>query len=159
MVGVSTGLFGRGPFWRPRLRLGGLASTDWAYPRPTSRRPAPWVNVSSAGLGWADPISAALICAGVQVGWASSTIAAPPVTCGVAIDVPESWTYCCPGLQNVPVELHAPVMPTPGAVMSGLSASSPSRGPLLEKEAMLSLLSTAPTVSAESASPGDPSVW
>ena len=49
-------------------------------------------------------------------------------------------------------------MPTPGAVTSGLTAPSPSRGPRLEKPARESSRSTAPTVSAASAVPGEPMV-
>ncbi len=56
----------------------------------------------------------------------------------------------------VPAALAA-AMPTPGAVMSGLIASS-RRGPRLEKDASASLPSTAPTVSAEVAAPGEPTV-
>ncbi len=50
----------------------------------------------------------------------------------------------------------AAVMSTPGAVTSGLMASSPTRGPVEEKSASLSLPSTAPTVRAASALPGEP---
>ena len=49
-------------------------------------------------------------------------------------------------------------MSTPGAVMSGLMAPSPMRGPTLEKSASWSSRSTAPTVSAASALPGEPTV-
>src|SRR5207248_2630675 len=44
---------------------------------------------------------------------------------------------------------------TPGATISGFAAPSPSRGPRLEKSASRSCLSTAPTVSALDAAPGD----
>ena len=47
---------------------------------------------------------------------------------------------------------------TPGAVTSGFIAPSPRRGPRLEKYASLSLPSTAPTVSASDAAPGEPTV-
>ncbi len=53
----------------------------------------------------------------------------------------------------------AAVMSTPGAVTSGLMAPSPARGPVEEKSASLSLSSTAPTVSAASALPGEPIDW
>ena len=43
---------------------------------------------------------------------------------------------------------RAAVMSTPGAVMSGLSTESPSRGPRLENGASSSVLVTAPTVRA-----------
>lgn len=52
----------------------------------------------------------------------------------------------------------AAVVSTPGAVTSGLTAPSPTRGPRLEKPASLSWSSTAPTVSAASALPGEPTV-
>lgn len=55
-------------------------------------------------------------------------------------------------------DARAATMPTPGAVTSGLTAASPRRGPRLEKEARESSRSTAPTVSAASAAPGDPTV-
>lgn len=45
-------------------------------------------------------------------------------------------------------------MPTPGAVISGLIASSRNRGPRLENQATVSVGSTAPTVRAASAEPG-----
>ena len=52
------------------------------------------------------------------------------------------------------MELFAATICTPGAVRSGLSAPS-MRGPRLEKSASSSDLSTAPTVRAESALPGE----
>ncbi|GAA3115468.1 hypothetical protein GCM10020001_038590 [Nonomuraea salmonea] len=60
-------------------------------------------------------------------------------------------------MPRVVPEALAAVMLTPGAVMSGLIASS-RRGPRLEKEASASSPSTAPTVSAELAAPGEPTV-
>ena len=53
---------------------------------------------------------------------------------------------------------RAAMMSTPGAVISGLRPASPSRGPRLEKSARPSLRSTAPTVSADAAAPGVPTV-
>lgn len=50
---------------------------------------------------------------------------------------------------------RAAVMATPGAAMSGLAAPSPIRGPRLENVAIASFLSTAATVSASSAEPGE----
>ncbi len=47
-------------------------------------------------------------------------------------------------------------MPTPGADRSGLRALSPYRGPALVNQAARSAESTAPTVRAESAAPGEP---
>lgn len=49
-------------------------------------------------------------------------------------------------------------MPTPGAVMSGLTAESPLRGPRLENPASRPRPSTAPTASAASALAGEPTV-
>ncbi len=57
-----------------------------------------------------------------------------------------------------PSACRAATMSTPGAVMSGLMTPPPSRGPLLEKSAILLSRSTAPTVNAASALPGDPTV-
>ncbi|MDQ0894335.1 hypothetical protein QFZ26_001890 [Agromyces ramosus] len=45
-------------------------------------------------------------------------------------------------------------MPTPGAVISGFSTWVPATGPRLEKSAVVSSRSTAPTVSAAGAHPG-----
>ncbi len=59
---------------------------------------------------------------------------------------------------NVLPGAEAAVMATPGAVRSGLTPLSPTRGPRLEKSASRSDLSTAPTVSAASALPGDSTV-
>jgi hypothetical protein len=50
-------------------------------------------------------------------------------------------------------------MSTPGAVISGLIAKSPSRGPRPENAASVSDLSTAPTVRASAAAPGAATVW
>lgn len=49
-------------------------------------------------------------------------------------------------------------MPTPGAVISGLTVKVSLSGPRLEKFASWSCLDTAPTVSAASAAPGEPTV-
>ncbi|CAM5583049.1 hypothetical protein SGRIM128S_06107 [Streptomyces griseomycini] len=54
---------------------------------------------------------------------------------------------------------EAAVMSTPGAVTSGLMAPSPTRGPVEEKSASPSLPSTAPTVRAASALPGELTDW
>ena len=53
---------------------------------------------------------------------------------------------------------RAATMSTPGAVMSGFTARSPTRGPRLENGANASSRSTAPTVSALVALPGEPTV-
>nr|WP_163571746.1 hypothetical protein [Fodinicola feengrottensis] len=52
---------------------------------------------------------------------------------------------------------RAATMSTPGATTSGFTVA-PRPGPRLENSAIWSWLSTAPTVSASSASPGDPMV-
>ncbi|ROP37471.1 hypothetical protein EDD40_2784 [Saccharothrix texasensis] len=121
-----------------------------------STRPAPWSNAVSAGLFFADATSAALICAPVQSGCCWASTAAAPATCGVAMDVPDMDTYPSPaGVPTVPLLDFAATTSTPGAVMSGLTAPSPTRGPRLENAAMPSCRSTAPTVSAASALPGE----
>ncbi len=89
--------------------------------------------------------------------WASSATA--PVTCGVAIEVPDAVTYEAPtGSPRVVPAARAAVMSWPGATMSGLTAKSPIRGPRLEKSLRASCLVVLPTVSAESAMPGEPTV-
>src|SRR5438046_1951960 len=81
-------------------------------------------------------------CAGVKDGFAESTRAEAPVTCGVAIEVPL--------IVFVAVSLvsHDDVMFTPGAKMS-------THVPKLEKEARLSLMSVAPTVMAPGTRAGE----
>ncbi|GAA4941961.1 hypothetical protein GCM10023238_04670 [Streptomyces heliomycini] len=72
------------------------------------------------------------------------------------MEVPLALVQCSSA--GVPIAVppaRAATMSTPGAVMSGLTASSPTRGPRLEKEAIRSDLSTAPTVGAASALPGE----
>ncbi|RPK83889.1 hypothetical protein EES45_05505 [Streptomyces sp. ADI97-07] len=61
------------------------------------------------------------------------------------------------GVAPVLLAAFAAMMPTPGAVMSGFSEPS-AVGPVLENSAIRSLRSTAPTVSAEAALPGEPIV-
>ena len=58
-----------------------------------------------------------------QLGCACLTSAASPVTCGAAIEVPESLSA------PMPVPMPAEKMLTPGAVMFGLSALVPVAGP------------------------------
>ncbi len=75
----------------------------------------------------------------------------------MAIDVPDSEAYLSPtGSPISPCAARAATISTPGAVMSGLIAPSPTRGPRLEKSASASSRSTAPTASAASAVPGEP---
>jgi hypothetical protein len=82
-------------------------------------------------------------------------IAAAPATCGVAIEVPDSIVYeSSTGVPSDVPAARAAMMSTPGAVMSGLIAKSPVRGPRPENPARTSDLSTAPTVSAWLAAPG-----
>ena len=71
----------------------------------------------------------------------------------MAIEVPLMVRYS-PEPPSVMSCERAAVMSTPGATRSGLRAPVPVRGPVLEKLARLSCLSTAPTVSAEAAAPG-----
>ena len=61
-----------------------------------------------------------------------------------------------PRAAPIPVPAARPAtMSTPGAMTSGFRAPSPMRGPRLENHAVVSLASTAPTVSAASAAPGE----
>src|SRR5262245_18528295 len=80
-------------------------------------------------------------CCGVHVGCADTMMAAAPVTCGAAIEVPE--------IMFVAVSLltQAEVMATPGANRSR-------QRPLFENEARLSLMSVAPTVIASATRAG-----
>src|SRR2546425_917656 len=93
-------------------------------------------------LGVAFPISASCTWAGVAPGVVSRSGAAAPATCGVAMDVPlmvfVDWS---------PV-FQSDVVFTPGAKIS-------THGPKLENDAMLSLMSVAPTVSASGALAGE----
>ena len=145
---------------RPKLTLGG--SVDHGLGDGAGHvDPAGALRVRPRcpAFGLAEPISAALSSAGVQVGCCWARIAAAPATCGAAIDVPdERQVRLARASPRKPSLLLAATMSTPGAVMSGLSAASPTRGPRLEKSARLSDLSTAPTVSAASALPGEPTV-
>ena len=153
VIGVSSLC---GHCWSPKLTLAGDVVTVWWMARPMSTRPAPWANTPMAGFGLAAAMSAAFSWAGVQSGCSPARIAAVPATCGVAIEVPEIVAYRSPGLPMTPSLPRAAVMSTPGAVMSGLMAESPMRGPRLENSANSSFLVTAPTVSASSALPGEP---
>src|SRR5215208_6009350 len=78
---------------------------------------------------------AAVTVAGEAVGFVSRNNAATPVTCGVAIDVPEIV------LVAVSLVLHADVMLLPGAKMSR-------QVPKFENEARASEIVVAPTVIA-----------
>ncbi len=140
----------------PRLTETGSETTVWSIARPTARRPAPcWNTVGEPPS--ADPVRTALSCAPVQPGFFCLRIAAAPATCGVAIEVPSLVVY--PGGFCPPVPAAAAaVTATPGAVRSGLTAPSPIRGPALENSAIRSSSSTAPTVSAASALPGEATV-
>lgn len=104
----------------------------------------------------ADEASAPRSSAARQPGCFCLSSAAAPATCGAAIDVPEItvWPGMLPG-DPVPAAAAA-TMPTPGAVTSGLTTPPAYRGPLLENGASRSARSTAPTVKAPSALPGDP---
>ncbi len=140
----------------PRFTETGSATTVWSIALSTVSRPAPcWKTEWEPSL--AEPVRAAFSWAPVQVGFFCLRIAAAPATCGVAIDVPFRLWYpggFCPATPAA----AAAVIDTPGAVMSGLTALSPVRGPTLEKSAIRSSSSTAPTVRAASALPGDATV-
>ncbi len=139
----------------PRLTAVGSDTTRAAIAFATSTRPEPCSNAVSFGLAVVAPDSTALSRAPVQSGFRWARSAAAPATCGVAIDVPDSAVYpSATGSPMVPAECSAATMPTPGAVTSGLIAPS-ILGPRLEKPAMPSVRSIAPTVSAASALPGE----
>ncbi|MGY3680215.1 hypothetical protein ACVWXU_003838 [Streptomyces sp. TE33382] len=145
----------------PKLTETGSATMLWPSALSTAIRPEPcWNGLYAPGL--VEAVSAPFSSLYFQSGCCCLRSAAAPATCGVAIDVPEmlrypggfwptSWSMAEPGAA-------AAVMSTPGAVTSGLMAPSPMRGPRLEKSASTSLSSTAPTVSAASALPGEPTV-
>ena len=80
-------------------------------------------------------INADVTWAAVNDGFLASTSAAPPATCGEAIDVP-LIVFVAVVLLN-----HDDVIPTPGAKISR-------QEPKLEKEALASVLLVAPTVIA-----------
>src|SRR3989441_11045162 len=92
--------------------------------------------------GLALPISASCTWAGVADGLVSRYRAAAPATCGVAMDVPLMVLVA-----RSPVS-QSDVVFTPGAKIS-------THGPKLENDAMLSLMSVAPTVSASGALAGE----
>src|SRR6478752_5389703 len=120
----------------------------------TSTRPVPTSYGEYAGSSpWALLTSCSLSCSPLQPGCSWARIAAAPETCGVAIEVPLRVRYI-PVSPSVMSCDRAAVMSTPGAEMSGLSAPLFVSGPVLEKEASASCLSTAPTVSADAAAPG-----
>ena len=77
----------------------------------------------------------------IQVGWASSTSAAVPATCGVAMDVPwknaqQDGSVCSHAHAGCELNTF-----TPGATTSGLIRNFTSVGPSLEKPAMMLSLS------------------
>src|SRR3989442_13682897 len=65
----------------------------------------------------------ALISSTDQLGWSCRRIAAAPATWGEDIEVPERE------VAPVPLPASTERMAPPGAVMSGLRAESPNRGP------------------------------
>jgi hypothetical protein len=84
-------------------------------------------------------------------------MAAAPVTCGAAIEVPDCRVYAPAGPRAGSFESpeRAATMFTPGATRSGLSPSSPARGPRLDNPATWSPVVPAPTASAASAEAGE----
>src|SRR4051794_10790385 len=85
-----------------------------------------------------------LTIAGVQVGWMSSSTAAEPARCGVAIDVPLRNSHVCSPPQVVPAGARLQAIElrtlTPTDVTSGLIARSTFVGPMLLKLARMSPL-------------------
>ena len=120
-----------------------------------STRPVPASKPVASATGTALLAMTDLICSPSQPGCFCLTIAARPATCGVAIEVPLMVVYASStiGPSSVPAA-RAAVTSTPGATTSGLRAPFLKRGPRLEKPAITSWTSTAPTVRAASAEPG-----
>src|SRR5215207_6849204 len=82
-------------------------------------------------------MNADLIIAGVQSGWAWTSKAPIPATCGLDIDVPLIDWNNCPGAPPNGVGVLPARMLTPAAVMSGLMMSrAPPFGPRDEKSAI-----------------------
>ena len=98
-----------------------------------SSRPVPTSYGVVPGSSFADDISASLSRRGDHAGCAAARIAAAPATWGVAIEVP-SIVWYMPSPHAICCD-RAAVTSTPGAEMSGLSAWSPERGPMLENHA------------------------
>ena len=139
----------------PRLSEVGATSVV-AIARAASTRPAPASKPPAPGAGSAVSASTALRRSPSHPGWACLRIAARPATWGAAIDVPDTEVYSSSTGAPIPVPAARPAtMSTPGAMTSGFRPPSPMRGPRLENHAVVSLPSTAPTVSAASAAPGE----
>ena len=130
----------------PKPRLCGEAKTSGAMAAGRSISPPPWRVL---GTPRSRPLrtSADFTCSGVHSGCSSSSSAAAPATCGVAMLVPERRSKAPSGA--------AERTSTPGAARSGLRASPSGVGPPAEKEAM-SRSSDAATVIARAAVPGEP---
>ncbi len=122
--------------------------------RATSRRPPPVSRTSPGTALCAEETRAALICWAVHSGRRCFSTAAAPATCGVAIDVPDMERYASE--PRPPAD--AAEIATPGAAISGLRVCEPVTGPRLEKFAVESSRSTAPTVSTPGAQPGEETV-
>lgn len=126
----------------------------------SSRPLPPWYGLDCRVLAVV-PTSASLSCRPFQSGCFCAKRAAAPATWGVAIDVPLMVWYA-PSPSGAYCD-RAARMSTPGAVRSGLTALSPTRGPRLENSASWSTPLpgpfTAPTVSAASAAPGAPMLY
>ncbi|OEJ34324.1 hypothetical protein BGK67_25955 [Streptomyces subrutilus] len=116
-----------------------------------SSRPPPVSRTSPGTAVFAEPTRAALTCCEVHSGWRCLTMAAAPATCGVAMEVPDMpWYAYTPRPPAAAAEI-----PTPGAAISGLRVCWRPAGPRLEKTAVASSRSTAPTVSTLGAQPGE----
>ncbi|CAM5256546.1 hypothetical protein SFIMM107S_01148 [Streptomyces griseus] len=133
----------------------GAPSTGVRIARSTSRRPPPVSRTSPGTALCAEETRAALICWAVHSGWRCFTTAAAPATCGAAIDVPDMERYACEPRPSA----AAAEIATPGAAISGLRVCETIAGPRLEKFAVESSRSTAPTVSTPGAQPGEETVF
>ena len=121
-----------------------MAPRTLTSPAPMSKGDAGLPRWSSIGFpelsaSNADVIIADLMADGDQVWWAAFTNAAAPLTCGVAMEVPEMMLKREEGPLGGPCgKGHAARMLTPGPLMSGFRIPGVALlGPLDEKYAML----------------------
>src|SRR5690606_16161715 len=132
----------------------GVAVTSCASAPGIVIRPAP-SDQTPAPVGSADAMSAALSAGPSSSGRACLSTAAAPATCGVAMEVPSRAVCRSSTTSPSPVPAaRAATMPAPGATTSGLSCAS-APPPRLEYQVTVSSSSTAPTVSADAAMPGE----
>ncbi len=121
------------------MLLGRATVPGSTWPAPMSNGSA-GVSPSSLTTSWrAVVIRADFTADGDQSGWAWSSRAIRPATCGADIEVPEIDWNSCPGRPSSGVGVLPARMLTPGAVTSGLITSAEAgrpTGPREEKSAM-----------------------